>query len=58
MADRQVSGFHFNSQLRPHVLEHDGDRFDDQLVRIGLAVGDHLVLGFLSLASPCHVPAS
>lgn len=44
MANRQISGLHFNPQLRPHVLEHDGDRLDDQLTRVRLAVDDNLVL--------------
>lgn len=44
-ANREISGLHFNPQLRPHVLEHDGDGLDDQLTGVRLAIDDDLVLG-------------
>jgi hypothetical protein len=42
-------GLHPNSQFRPHILEYDSDGLDNELVRICLAVLDHLMLHYLSL---------
>src|SRR5437867_4025393 len=47
----RTSGLHFDPKLRPHILENNGDCLDDQVLGIGLAVHDHLVLGLLALAN-------
>ena len=36
-----------DAALFAHLLEHNINRVDDLLIRIGFAIDDHLVLGFL-----------
>ncbi len=45
----QFSGFHLDPEPGPHIFEHDGNRLDDQLIGIGLAIDDDLMLRFFSL---------
>ena len=45
----QFSGFHLDPKLGPHILEHDGNRLDNQLIGIGLAIDDDLMLRLFSL---------
>jgi hypothetical protein len=44
----QFSRFHLDPEPGPHILEHDGNRLDDQLIGIGLAIDDDLPLLCLS----------
>ena len=44
----QFSGFHLDPEPCPHIFEHDGNRLDDQLIGIGLAIDDDLMLRFFS----------
>ena len=61
----QFSGFHLDPEPGPHILEHDGNRLDDQLIGIGLAIDDDLMLRFFAfpdvqimLVSESVVPAA
>jgi hypothetical protein len=44
----QFSGFHLDPEPGSHILEHDGNRLDDQLIWIGLAIDNDLMLRFFA----------